>query len=89
MGQTLRSILVGVLLCIVVATGIVVSCLLRGTYCQWYLAFVSTAVVVFLGVEADTIVAVAVRALALRALSLTSKVPLLLTVGMPKLLFPA
>jgi hypothetical protein len=73
----------------VVATGLAVSCLSRGTYCRWYLAFVSTAVVAFPGVEVDAVVAVAVEALALRTLALTSEGPLLLAAGLPELLFSA
>jgi hypothetical protein len=89
MGWTLHNILVGVLLYTIVATGLAVSCLLRGTCCRCYLAFASTAVVVFPGVEADAVVAVAAEALALRALALAREGPLLLIAGLPELLFPA
>jgi hypothetical protein len=89
MGWTLHNILVGVLLYTIVATGLVVSCLLRGTCCRCYLAFASTAVVVFPGVEADAVVAVAAEALALQALALAREGPLLLIAGQPELLFPA
>jgi hypothetical protein len=87
MGQTLHSILVRVLLCTVVATGLAVSCLSRGTCCRRYLAFVSTIAVVFPDAEADAVVVVGAKALALSALA--SDGPLLLTAGLPELLFPA
>jgi hypothetical protein len=87
MGQTLHSILVRVLLCTVVATGLAVSCLSRGTCCRRYLAFVSTIAVVFPDAEADAVVVVAAKALALSALA--SDGPLLLAAGLPELLFPA
>jgi hypothetical protein len=45
--------------------------------------------VVFPGVEADAVVAVAAEALALRALALAREDPLLLIAGLPELLFPA
>jgi hypothetical protein len=89
MGQTLHSILVRVLLCTVVATGLAVSCLSRGTCCRRYLAFVSTIAVVFPDAEADAVVVVAAKALALSALALASDGPLLLAAGLPELLFPA
>jgi hypothetical protein len=91
MGPTLHSILVEVLLCTVVATGLVVTCLPRGTCCRCYSAFVSTADVVFPSAEAD-VVAVAVaaaEALALRAHALADEGPLLLAPALPGLLFPA
>jgi hypothetical protein len=87
--STLHNILVGVLLCIVVATGLAVSCLSRGTCCRRYLVFASTAIVVFPGVEADAVVAVVVEALALWALALADDGPLLLIAGLHELLFPA
>jgi hypothetical protein len=89
MGRTLHSILVGVLLCTLVATGLAVSCLPRGTCCRCYLAFVSTAAMAFPGAGAYVVVAVATEALALGALALADKGPLLLTVGLLELLFPA
>jgi hypothetical protein len=88
-GRTLHSILTGVLLYTVVATGLAVSCLPRGTCCRCYLAFVSTVAVVFPSAKADAVVAVTPEALALRALDLASEGPLLLAVGLPKLLFHA
>jgi hypothetical protein len=82
-GWTLHNILAAVLLYTVVATGLAVSCLPRGSCCRCYLAFASTAVVVFPGAEADAVVAVAAEALAL-----ASEGPLLLAAGLPKWLFP-
>jgi hypothetical protein len=87
-GQTLRSILAGGLLYTVVAMGLALSCLPRGTCCRRYLAFVSTAAMVFLGAEVDAFVFVATEALALRALALAGEGPLLLALGLPELLFP-
>jgi hypothetical protein len=51
-GQTLHSILVEVLLCTVVAMGLAISCLPMGTCCRCCPMFVSTAAMVFPGVEA-------------------------------------
>jgi hypothetical protein len=73
----------------VVATGLVVSCLPRGTCCRCYSAFVSTTVVVFPGAEADAVVAGVADALALRAHALASEGPLLLITTLLGLLFPA
>jgi hypothetical protein len=87
--QTLRSILAGVLLCIVVATRLAISCFRMGTCCRWYLAFVSTTAMVFPSAEADAVVAIVAKALALRALALADKGNLLLTASLPELLFPA
>jgi hypothetical protein len=87
MGHTLHSILVGVLLCIVVAMGLAVTYQQRSTCCRWYLAFVSTAAMVFPGAEPDVVVAVAVEAPALKALALADEGPILLVVGLPELLF--
>jgi hypothetical protein len=89
MGPTLHSILVEVLLCTVVATGLVVTCLPRGTCCRCYSAFVSTADVVFPSAEADVVAVAAAEALALRALALADEGPLLLAPALPGLLFPA
>jgi hypothetical protein len=89
MGQTLHSILVEVLLCTVVAMGLVVTCLPRGTCCRCYSAFVSTADVVFPSAEADVVAVAAAEALALRALALADEGPLLLAPALPGLLFPA
>jgi hypothetical protein len=50
--------------------------------------FVSTAVVVFPGVEADAVVVAAAEDLALRALALADEGPLLLTAALLVLLFP-
>jgi hypothetical protein len=89
MGPTLHSILVEVLLCTVVATGLVVTCLPRGTCCRCYSAFVSTTDVVFPSAEADAVAVAAAEALALRALALADEGPLLLAPVLPGLPFPA
>jgi hypothetical protein len=57
MGWTLHNILVEVLLYIVAAIGLAISCLPRGTCCQHYHVFVSTT---------TAVVAVVAEALALR-----------------------
>jgi hypothetical protein len=73
----------------VVATGLVVTCPPRGTYCRCYSAFVSIADVVFPSAEADAVAVAAAEALALRALALADEGPLLLAPALPGLLFPA
>jgi hypothetical protein len=68
--------------------GLAVSYLPRGTCCQSYSVFVSTAVVVFPSAEADAVVVAAAEDLALRALALADEGPLLLTAALLVLLFP-
>jgi hypothetical protein len=87
-GQTLHSILAEVLLCAVVATGLTISCLPRGTCCRCYSVFVSTAVVVFPSVEADAVVASTVEATALIVLTHADEGPPLLVEALLWLLFP-
>jgi hypothetical protein len=88
-GWTLHNILAGVLLGTVVATRLAVRCLPRGTCCRRYLVFASTAAAVFPGLEADVVVAVAAKALALWTLALACEGHLLLIAGLLELLFPA
>jgi hypothetical protein len=89
MGQTLQNVSAEALLYTVVAMRLVVSCLPRGTCCRHCPVFVSTAAAVFPGAEADAVVAAAAEALALRAHALVGEGPLLLTVVLLGLLFPA
>jgi hypothetical protein len=89
MGRTLYRILVEVLLCTVVAMGLVVSCLPRGTCCRCYPVFVSIVAVVFPGAEVDVVVATAVEALALMVCTLAGEGPLLLIAALLGLLFSA
>jgi hypothetical protein len=87
-GQTLHSILAEALLYTLVAMGLAIRCLPRGTCCQHYPVFVSTATMVFPSVEAHAIVATAAEALALRVHALSVEGPLLLTAVLLRLLFP-
>jgi hypothetical protein len=88
MGQTLHGILAEVLLYTLVAMGLAVSCLPRATCCRRYHVFVSTAAMIFCGAKADTVVAAAMGALALRICALADEGPLLLTAALLGLLFP-
>jgi hypothetical protein len=85
MNPTLHSILAEVLLCIEVATELVVGCQLEETYCRCY--FVLTGELYFAEEVAMADVAVA-RALALRARVPANVGVLLLTAALPELLFP-
>jgi hypothetical protein len=87
MGQTLHSILAEVLLYIVMAMGLTVWCLPRGTCCQHYAVFVSTTDVALSGAEATVVVAAAADALTLSALALVGEGPLLLAAALVGLLF--
>jgi hypothetical protein len=76
-----------VLLYIVVAMGLTVSCLPRGTCCRRYPVFVSTTAAVLSSVEAIVVVAAVAEAFALRVHALAGEVFLLLATALFGLLF--
>jgi hypothetical protein len=78
---------VDVLLCTVVAMGLTVDYLPRGTFYRQYLVFASTAATVFPDAGAATVVAGVTEARALRESALTGRGPLLLTTTLLRLLF--
>jgi hypothetical protein len=86
-GRILHNIWAGVLLYIVAAMRLGVSCLPWGTCCRHYPMFVSTTAMVLSGAEAAMVVAAVAEALALRVPALTGKGPLLLTIVLLGLLF--
>jgi hypothetical protein len=78
---------VEVLLCIMAAMGLIVSCLPRDTYYRCCHVFVSTTVVALSGVEAIVVVASVVEVLALRIQALAGEGFLLLVAALLGLLF--
>jgi hypothetical protein len=86
-GRTLHNILAEVLLCIMAAMGLTVSCLPRGTCCRCYPMFVSTTAVVLSGAEAAMVVATIVEAFSLTVHALAGEGFLLLAIALLGLLF--
>jgi hypothetical protein len=87
MGQTLHNILADILLYIVAAMGLAVSCQPRGTCYRCCLVFVSTTVVALSGAEVVVVDAAAAEALALRVHALAGEGFLLLAAALLGLLF--
>jgi hypothetical protein len=86
-GRTLHNTWVEVLLCTVVALGLIVGCLPRGTCYRRCPMLVSTIIVTLSSAEVAVVVAAAPEALALRALTLAHEGLLLLTAALLGLLF--
>jgi hypothetical protein len=85
--RSLNNTLAKVLLYIVAAMRLIVSCLPRGTCCRHYPMFVSTIAALLLGEEVVVIVAAVVEALALRVHAFAGEGLLLLAAALLGLLF--
>jgi hypothetical protein len=83
-GRILHNILAEVLIYIVTAMGLAVTCLPRGTCCRHYHVFVSTTATVLSSAEAAVVVAAVANALELRV---AGEGALLLVVALLGLLF--